>query len=377
MRYNSRSMTPFTWTDGPGKLRGALLLLLTLAGVGRAEVAEKIAAKVNRDIITRTEWDDAVEMGAQESRSITGAEERRQLRSQVLDRLISDRLIIQAALAEGLKVTDAEVSPQVEQELDAVRQRMGSEKDFLTQLKHEGITVDDLRYRYTEQLKDRFLYMKMMNKRQRDLESSLDLSDEEVQAWYAAHKNEPQFRTPPQVAARHMLFAIDAALTGPEKAAAEQGARKKAEAALASLKRGEKFEDVAKTLSEDATTREQGGSLGTFGRGTYHEVIEQAAFSLKPGQVSGVLVSPAGLHLVKVDQIIAPRPRTLEEKISQTVPTQAPDGSPTTEVKEITVAEYAKGVLRNERLSKALLAWVEDLKAKALIVKAPDDPTRP
>lgn len=355
----------------------SVLVLLSAAGMGRAEVAEKIAAKVNRDIITRTEWDDAVEMGAQETRTVTGAEERRHLRAQVLDRLISDRLIIQAAVAEGIKVTDAEVSPQVDQELDAVRQRLGSEKDFATQLKHEGITVDDLRYRYTEQLKDRFLYMKMMNKRQRDLESSIDLSDEEVQAWYAAHKNDPQFRTPPQVTARHMLFAIDAALTGPEKAAAEKEARKKAAAALASLKRGEKFEEVAKTLSEDATTREQGGSLGTFGRGTYHEVIEQAAFSLKPGQVSGVLVSPAGLHLVKVDQMIPPRPRTLEEKISQTVPAQAPDGTATTEVKEITVAEYAKGVLRNERLSKALQAWVDDLKAKALIVRAADDPTKP
>jgi parvulin-like peptidyl-prolyl isomerase len=346
-------------------------------GGARAEIAEKIAARVNRDVITKTEWEDAVEVGLQESRTVIGAEERKRLRGQVLDRLIADRLIVQAAVAEGLKVTDAEVSPQVEQELDAVRQRLGSEKEFVAQLKHEGITVDDLRYRYTEQLKDRFLYMKMMNRRQRELENTVEVTDEDIQAWYTAHKDDPLFRTPPQVAARHILFVVDGSLAGAEKAAAEKEARKKAVAAQASLKRGEKFEDVAKTLSEDAATREQGGSLGTFARGTYHEVIEAAAFGMKPGQVSDILVSPAGLHLVKVDQVFAPRARTLDEKIKQTVPGQTADGAPTTDVQEVSVSDYAKNVLRNERLSKALQAWADDLRSKALIVKSAEDTPKP
>lgn len=354
-----------------------LALFLAVASRGAAETAERIVARVNRNVITKTEWDDAAELALHEARTTTGSAERDRIRSQVLDRMISDRLIVQAAQADGLKVTDAEVTPQVDQELDAVRQRIGNEKEFLAQLKHEGITLDDLRFRYTEQLKDRFLYMKMMNRRQRELESMIEISDEELQAWYTAHKNDPQLRSAPQVTARHMLFAVEAALSGAERATAVAAARQKAQAARAALKRGEKFEDVARTLSEDATTREQGGSLGTFGRGTYHEVLEQSAFAMKAGQVSDVLESPAGLHLLKVEQVLPPRPRTMDEKIRQPGAGQTADGTPATEAQEITVAEFARNILRNERLSKALLAWVDELKLKALIVKSADATPKP
>src|SRR6185295_7713783 len=103
----------------------------------------------------------------------------------------------------------------------------------------------------------------------------------------------------------------------------------------------------------------------------------QAAFTLKAGQVSDILTTPAGLHLLKVDQIVAPRPRTLDEKIRQPGPAQSADGSTGGEAAEISVAEFGKNVLRNERLSRALQAWVDDLKQKALIVKIDEEPAKP
>jgi len=96
-----------------------------------------------------------------------------------------------------------------------------------------------------------------------------------------------------QVHARHMLFNATEGTDDTE-------ARKKAEAALARVRAGEDFGKVAQEVSEDAGTKAQGGELGFFGRGRMMPEFEQVAFSLPPGQVSGLVKTPFGIHLINV-----------------------------------------------------------------------------
>ncbi len=338
----------------------AVLLAFLAAGPAPAEIVERIVAKVGRDVITKTEWQDMVQAATAAGKKPSSAA----LGREVLERMISDRLVIQEAEAEGLKVADVEVGPPVDQELDAVRSRFKGEGEFAAQLRKEGITLEDLRQRYTAQVKDRYAYLKMMGRKQREFEASLDASEDEIKAYYEVHKATEPWMTVPQVHARHMQFNVDPALAGAARAEALAAARKLLAAARGALKRGETFGSVAQALSEDPTTRAAGGDLGTFGRGTYHEALERAAFSLKEGGVSGEIETPAGLHLVRVDEVLKPRQKTLDDPVSTAPATVSDDPAV---AGEIPLRDHIRRTVKNEKMSKALQAWVDGLKARASI----------
>jgi parvulin-like peptidyl-prolyl isomerase len=348
-------------------------IFIAAAAPSFAAPVEGIAVRVNRDIITRTEWYDMVDMTikANGAKAVT-AEARAKIAGEVLERMIGDKLIIQAAVADGLKVSDTEVSPDVDREMDSIRAGFKSQKEFELQLRKEGLGTEDLRWRLVQRIKDRYLYFKMLNRKQRELEAQADVTEEEMGGYLVAHAaSTTGWMTEPAIRARQIQFSVDPALAGEKRKEALDGAMKKAEAALAALKRGEAFEDVAKSMSEDAGTRDSGGDMGSFSRGTYNEAIDKAAFSLKPGQVSEPVVSPAGVHLIKVEEAIKPQPRTLDDKVT----VQAPmvPGSTGAETEEITLREHIKGILRHQKMSLAMQSWVDGLKKSALIVRFKDE----
>ncbi|MEK7475397.1 MAG: peptidylprolyl isomerase [Candidatus Coatesbacteria bacterium] len=349
------------------------LVVVSLPLVARAAVAERIVARVNKDAITLTEWEDAVQSVLMGKKPAPTAEEQAKVGEQVLDRLISERLIVQAAEDEGLKVTDSEVAPKVEEEIDALRSRFATPREFDAQMRKEGISIEDLRIRISTRLREQYMYFKELGRKQRELEASVEVSDDEVKAYYETHKTTPEWQTAPQVRARHMLFAVDDTMTGDARKAAVAAARKKLVAAQAALVRGEKFENVARSLSEDSVTRESGGDLGTFARGAYHAALEKAAFSLKAGKVSAPIETPAGLHLLVVEEILASRARGLTDTMR--VPAPVAGGAP--EMQEMTLDKYIRTVLKNQKLSAALQAWVDGLKARALITKSVEAPQKP
>jgi parvulin-like peptidyl-prolyl isomerase len=351
-------------------------VVVSLPLVAYAAVAERIVARVNKDAITLTEWEDAVQSVLMGKKPAPTAEERRKIGEQVLDRLISERLIVQAAEDEGLKVTDSEVAPKVDEEIDALRSRFANPRDFDVQMRKEGVSLEDLRIRIGQRLREQYMYFKELGRKQRELDSTVDVTDDEVKAYYEAHKATPEWQTAPQVRARHMLFAVDETLTGEAKAAAIVAAKKKLVAAQAALARKEKFENVARSLSEDAATRESGGDLGLFAKGAYHAALEKAAFTLKPGQVSAAIETPAGFHLLKVEEVLASRVRTLGDSMRVTAPVAGGQMAPP-ESQEMTLDKYIRSILKNQKLSAALQAWVDGLKARALITKAVEEPGKP
>jgi peptidyl-prolyl cis-trans isomerase C len=177
-----------------------------------------------------------------------------QMRQQVLDNMIDDVLIAQAAAKEGVSVSDAD--------LDAAMQKLiadaGGQVAFEQSLVASGQTLDEARALQRTQ---------MLNNLMRD----------------RVLANVPT--TAEQVHARHIL--VDSEAT--------------AQALLAQIQAGADFAQLAKQASQDNLTRDSGGDLGWFPRGVLvSKEVEDAAFALQPGQVSGVVHSAFGYHIVQV-----------------------------------------------------------------------------
>lgn len=131
-------------------------------------------------------------------------------------------------------------------------------------------------------------------------------SDEQIAQFYQA--NSDRYSIPERRQARHIL--IKSAAT--DSAGNKEAARKKIDEVAAKLKAGEDFAALAKKYSEDGTAA-QGGDLGLFGRGQMIKSFEDAAFGLKEGQVSDVVETTFGLHLIKMEKIEPAKRQSLEE----------------------------------------------------------------
>jgi peptidyl-prolyl cis-trans isomerase D len=127
-------------------------------------------------------------------------------------------------------------------------------------------------------------------------EARAEVSEEEILEYY--ERNQLQFEKPAEVRVRHILLRPD--YKGPDKAKADSAARSKAEEVLGKIKGGEKFEALALRFSQDRGSASAGGDLGWFARGVMLKSFEDAAFSLDPGEVSGVVKTEFGYHIIKM-----------------------------------------------------------------------------
>jgi len=139
-----------------------------------------------------------------------------------------------------------------------------------------------------------------------DFKEGATPTDEEVGKYYQA--NLARYSLPERRQARHILIKSKADAPAEEKAAN----RKRIEEIAAKIKAGEEFATLAKELSEDSSAK-QGGDLGLFGRGQMVKPFEDAVFAMKEGQVSDIVETPFGLHLIKLDKIEAEKVQPLEE----------------------------------------------------------------
>lgn len=127
---------------------------------------------------------------------------------------------------------------------------------------------------------------------QKEVAGKVTVSEDEMKTYYET--NQDEFMTPEAVRARHILIRAD-------RTASEED-KKKAEDILKRIKAGEDFAKLASDLSDDPGSKPRGGDLGFFQRGRMVKPFEEAAFALKPGEVSGIVESPFGYHIIKVEE---------------------------------------------------------------------------
>jgi peptidyl-prolyl cis-trans isomerase D len=150
-------------------------------------------------------------------------------------------------------------------------------------------------------------------------EGGVQVGRDELQSYYDQHRD--QYRTPEQVKVSHIL--IKTPLPGADGKVDEKGvtdAQHRAEDLLKQIKGGAKFEDLAKKYSEDPGSAKEGGSLGFIGKGRTVPEFEKAAFSLPKGQISDLVKSSYGFHIIRVDDKQDAHMKTLDEVKDQIEP---------------------------------------------------------
>jgi peptidyl-prolyl cis-trans isomerase C len=131
----------------------------------------------------------------------------------------------------------------------------------------------------------------------REVADKIGVSDAEARIYYQLHKDE--YKMPETVRVRHILVK-----TGQGAAEDEmKAAREKAESLLKRVRAGEDFAKLAQEASDDAGSKGKGGEIGFFPRGRMVPEFEKVAFALKPGEVSGVVETKFGYHIIKCEEL--------------------------------------------------------------------------
>ena len=128
-----------------------------------------------------------------------------------------------------------------------------------------------------------------------EIAQKVTVSDDELKSYYDSHKDE--FKTQDMVKARHILVRVDNSASDDEK----KKAKERTELYLKKIKDGEDFAKLASDFSDDPGSKAKGGDLDFFPRGRMVRPFEDAAFSLKPGQTSGIVETQFGFHIIKVE----------------------------------------------------------------------------
>jgi peptidyl-prolyl cis-trans isomerase SurA len=281
-------------------LRGAglwLALMLGVAGAAPAQRLDGVAAVVNDDVVLESDVEEQLYIFLQRAGVQPDSAEIDTLRSQVLNQLIDEKLIVAEAKRQGITVSDAEVNKQVEQAIAEARQRLGGDAAFAEQLRRENLTLDALRQKYKSEVQRQMTAQKLVQKQI----PRRPVPQAEAEAYFKANPSKfPKMPAEVQVSVIQIPPTADSAAAAKALATARE-ARKR-------ILGGEKFAKVAAELSEDPTSARSGGDLGFFTSGSMEPAFEKAAFSQPLNQVSEPVRTLYGWHLIE----------TLERDVAKT-----------------------------------------------------------
>lgn len=307
----------------------ALITLLSPAYAAESQSADRKVAVVNGTVIKQAELDAETNQYLARLRSMgrsPNALELGQIKTQVLENLIARELLYQESQKKDIKVDQKQVDAQ----LTALKGRFPGEAEFNTALARMNLTEADLRFQFERDLAIRELL-------EAQIGDKIAVSEKETKAYYDG--NLENFKKPEQVRASHILIKVDPGAD--EKTKAE--ARTKIESVQAKLKKGGDFGALAKEYSE-GPSGPKGGDLGFFERGQMVKPFEDAAFTMKPGQVSDLVETRFGYHLIKVTD-------------------RTPEGTMSYEE----VKDRLEQFMKQQKVQEAIAQYVETLKEKAKI----------
>ena len=300
---------------------------------GRKVVVERVVAVINDSIILRSELDARMVPVIGEAQSITDPKERERriekLRSQVLDEMVNEELIVQAAEASKIEVDSSEVQAA----LDEIKSSNNLDDAALGQvLAAQGYTLAN----YKQDLRRQLMRLRAINQL---VSPKVNVSEDDVKARYDQMQRRSEAVSAVQLS--HILIRLPEYPTEQQIAEAKERAAKTIER----VKAGEAFAAVAGEVSDDVGTKATGGELGWFQRGSLaNPEWEPIVFSMEKGDIRGPVQGPQGLHVFHVTEI------------------KRSDLKPYAEMKEGIMRE-----LRRKALDKQTQTWLEELRKKAYI----------
>lgn len=290
------------WVErlGTRSVRTALVALAAVLVIGGAwtlwaQDEGEIVARVNGEAISKAELYDMMYQ---------------YVGPRVLDELILIRLVEQEAAAQGVTVPGEEIDAEVE----AIAQQVGGTQQLELILSQQGAGLEQLRDEIRRTLLIRAL-----------LEPQIEVTDEEVRAFF--EENADLFAQREMVRARHILVST----------------KEQAEELRRQLLDGADFATLAREHSSDAGSAARGGDLGWFGRGVMVAPFEEAAFSLKVGEISEPVQSSFGYHLIKVEERAEAKPAEFNDQVAATI----------------------RELLAEEKMQQQLGTWLQSLRLQA------------
>jgi len=284
-------------------------------------------ARVNGEAIVKDEFEQAIKSLEARAGQPVPTERRAEVYRGLLDQMIAYKLLLQQSRALKVTVPDADIESRVKQ----LQAQFPNEQAFTKALSDQHVTLDRLKKDQREQL----LIAKVIDT---EIGPKVSVTPKDVDDFYA--KNPDRFKEPETIHAQHILILVpkDA------DAAVKAKAKAEAEAILKQIRAGADFGTLAKQKSQDPGTAPGGGDLGSFAKGQMVPQFEEAAFKLKPGQVSPVVETPFGFHIIKV----------LERKPARTVPLEE-------------ARPQLTEMLKQQQANQKADAYISQLKSKSKI----------
>jgi peptidyl-prolyl cis-trans isomerase SurA len=292
-----------------------------------ARIINQIIAVVNNEVIT---YEDVNQLLSVLYAQYVHAFEKEDLldkmqeaKDNILKQMIEDKLILSRAKELNIRVSEDEVK----EKLDYVKSAFPSEKEFYDMLSVQGITLMDLKDRYREQI----MIKKLVNF---EIRSKVDVLPSEISAYYTAHRQE--FKRDEKNKVRHILIKADDDVSF-------ELAKIEIRDIYDKITQGGDFSEAARQFSQ-GPNKETGGDMGYISRGQMLPELDNAIFSLNPGEISAPVKSKLGYHLFKVEDSAHSGFFSLEDTQSE-----------------------IKKLLFQEKFKKKLEDWVSELKANAHI----------
>jgi peptidyl-prolyl cis-trans isomerase SurA len=298
---------------------------------GSGEVVERIVALVNNELITLSELEEMGKPLLDQVRQTSSPAEReerlKKARQEVLDHLIDSKLLEEEMKKKKIEVSDRDVDAAIQ---DILKTSNLSEDGLKKALAREGMTFTAYRHKVRDELGK----MRLVG---REIKSKIIIEDDEVRKRY--QENLEKYSEPLEVKIQQVFFPLGQDAPKDQVAAVQREAL----TILERARRGDDFSQLAKVYSHGPEAGE-GGVLGYFKKQELVRELEEAAFKLKPGEISDLVKSPAGFHILKVLERKGGEPRPFAE-----------------------VQNRIRDEAMQEESEKKFNAWMKDLKSKAYI----------
>jgi peptidyl-prolyl cis-trans isomerase SurA len=263
-------------------------------------VVDRIIAYVNDDIITLSELNERTNafVAARRQNPFLRGEEQslEQIRRDMLDQLINERLAAQEISRLNISVSEEDVDQAIGRIME---ENSLTQETLEAELRKDGRTYEDLR----EQIRRSMEQTKLVS---REVRSKTVITDEMIQAYYQDHIEEFEGKE------RWRIQNIYLPYTPTDTLEERTYSRKVAKQILARLRAGGDFTSLAKRYSQGPGA-EAGGDLGFFSEGELEPVLEAAVEALKPGQVSPDIETTRGIHIIKLTEVDKAPAKSLDE----------------------------------------------------------------
>ena len=312
-----------------------IILCLFIASSPRAKVVDRTVATVDGEVILMSEYEKRAKPVIEEyEKFLTGPDKEiriRELKEKILDQMIDEKILIHEAKRMKFRVSRKEIQDGIEE----IKKRFGTEEEYNEELARQGLSEG----KFKEQVKEQLMVIKLIE--QEVKAKVVRPTDSEIEDFYI--QNESEMVEPEQVRVRHILIRLN-------ENTDRKKALKKIRELLKEAKKGKtSFAELAKKYSEDPSAA-RGGDMGFFIRGQMVRKFEEAAFALKVGEISDVVETEYGYHIIQSIEKKAAEKKSLEE-----------------------IRDYLRNFIFQKRMEERYEKWLRRLRDKASITRGEID----